>query len=163
MTIKPGDRLPDATFKRFGASGLEDFKLGDHLKGKKVILFAVPGAFTPSCNEKHLPGYIANADKIKQEGVSEIICIAVNDPFVMKHWGQAAGADGKITMLPDWNGAFVDSLGLSFDASGAGLGKRAKRFSMIVEDGVVKDLQVEEVASAVELSSADACMVRLKK
>lgn len=163
MTIKTGDTVPNVTLKRMGASGIEDVMVADYLKGKKVVLFGTPGAFTPACAQKHLPGYVAHADKIKSQGIDEIICVSVNDPFVMKHWGEVSEASGKVTMLPDWSAELVTALGLTFDASGAGLGMRAKRFSMIVENGVVVDLQVEDVPSSVELSGADACMVRLAK
>lgn len=163
MTIKIGDTIPDANLKRLGANGMEDVNVASYLKGKKVVLFAVPGAFTPSCAQKHLPGYVSNADKIKANGIDEIICVAVNDPFVMKHWGEIAGAEGKVTMLPDGNGEFIEKLGLSFDGSGAGLGKRAQRFSMVIDNNIVKDLQVEAAPSAVELSGAEACLVNLKK
>ncbi|MGZ9108954.1 MAG: redoxin family protein [Micavibrio sp.] len=161
MTIQTGDRIPDITLKILGASGLEDIKTGDYFKGRKIVLFAVPGAFTPSCALKHLPGYINEANSIKAKGVDEIICLAVNDPFVMKHWGEVAGADGKVTMLPDGNGELTKALGLGMDGSGAGLGFRSKRFSMIVEDGIVKDLQVEEKASDVGVTGAESCAVRL--
>lgn len=161
MTIQTGDKIPAVTLKKLGANGLEDVHTDALFAGRKVILFGVPGAFTPSCAQKHLPGYVAEADNLKSKGVDEIICVAVNDPFVMNHWGEFAGATGKVTMLPDGNGEFVSALGLTFDGSGAGLGKRALRFAMIVEDGVVTDLQVEEKPSDVELTSANACALRL--
>ena len=161
MTIKIGDALPNVTLKRLGENGMEDISFAEYIKGKKIVLFAVPGAFTPGCTIKHLPGYVNNADKIKATGVDEIICVAVNDPFVMKAFGEHAKADGKITMLPDWNAELVSAFGLSFDASGAGLGTRAKRFSMVIENGKVTDLQVEETPSNVELSGAEACLVKL--
>lgn len=161
MTIQIGDALPNVTLKRLGENGMEDVAFGDYIQGKKIVLFAVPGAFTPGCTIKHLPGYVNNADKIKATGVDEIICVAVNDPFVMKAFGEQAKADGKITMIPDWKAELVDALGLSFDASGAGLGKRAKRFSMVIENGKVTDLQVEETPSNIELSGAEACLVKL--
>lgn len=161
MTIKTGDSLPQITLKRFGENGLEDISTASVFADKKVVLFGVPGAYTPSCAQKHLPGYVANADSIKAKGVDEIICVAVNDPFVMKAWGESAAAAGKVTMLPDWKAEFTGAMGLTFDASGAGLGTRAKRFSMIVENGIVRDIQVEETPSTVELSGAEACLVRL--
>jgi len=161
MTIQTGDRIPDITLKILGENGMEDIETGDYFKGRKIVLFAVPGAFTPSCALKHLPGYINEANSIKAKGVDEIICLAVNDPFVMKHWGEVAGADGKVTMLPDGNGELTTALGLGMDGSGAGLGFRSKRFSMIVEDGIVKDLQVEEKASDVSVTGAESCAVRL--
>lgn len=161
MTIKIGDSIPSVSLKRLGENGMEDFSFADYIKGKKIVLFAVPGAYTPGCSLKHLPGYVANADTIKSKGVDEIICIAVNDPFVMKAWGESAGAPGKVTMVSDWNAALVSAMGLTFDASGAGLGTRAQRFSMIIENGIVKDLQVEPAASSIDLSSADTCLLRL--
>ena len=161
MTIKIGDRIPDLNLKRLGANGMEDINTTALFKGRKIVLFAVPGAFTPSCALKHLPGYINNAAGIKAKGVDEIICMAVNDPFVMKHWGEVAGAEGKVTMLSDGNGELTRAFDLGMDGSGAGLGFRARRFSMIVENGIITDLQVEEKASDVDLSSAESCAVRL--
>lgn len=161
MTIQIGDAIPNVTMKRFGAAGLEDFSFSDYIKNKKVVLFAVPGAYTPTCALKHLPGYVANAESIKSKGVDEIICLSVNDPFVMKAWGESANAADKVTMTSDWNAALVSAMGLTMDGSGAGLGTRAQRFSMVIENGIVKDLQVEPVASAVELSGADVCLARL--
>ena len=161
MTIKIGDTIPDISLKRLGENGMEDLIFGDYIKGKKIVLFAVPGAFTPGCTIKHLPGYVTNADKIKATGVDEIICVAVNDPFVMKAFGAQANADGKVTMLPDWKAELTSAMGLTFDASGAGLGTRAQRFSMVIENGVVTDLQLEAVPSAIELTGAEACLVKL--
>jgi peroxiredoxin len=161
MTIKTGDSAPNATLKRLGTAGMEEIAFADYIKGKKIVLFAVPGAYTPTCALKHLPGYVANAEKIKATGVDEIICLSVNDPFVMKAWGESAGAAGKVTMLPDWKAELVTAMGLTMDGSGAGLGTRAQRFSMVIENGIVTDLQVEPVASAVELSGADVCLARL--
>lgn len=161
MTIAIGQTLPNITLKMLRENGVQDVVLFDYLKNKKVVMFAVPGAYTPTCNLKHLPGYVANADAIKANGVDEIICLSVNDPFVMKAWGESAGATGKVTMLPDWKAELVTALGLTLDGTGAGLGTRAQRFVMVIENGVVKDLQVEPVASAVELSGADVCLTRL--
>ncbi len=161
MTVKIGDALPNVILKRLGENGMEDLAFGEYIKGRKVVLFAVPGAFTPGCTLKHLPGYVANADQIKATGIDEIICIAVNDPFVMKAFGEQAQAEGKVTMLPDWKAELVGALGLTFDASGAGLGIRAKRFSMVIDNGQVTDLQIEETPSNVELSGAEACLVKL--
>lgn len=162
MTIKIGDTIPSVSVKRLGDSGMESVDIAQYIAGRKVVIFAVPGAFTPSCAQKHLPGYIQNADSIKASGIDEIICMAVNDPFVMKHWGEAAGAAGKITMLPDGNAEFTRAIGLEMDGSGAGLGLRSKRYSMIVDKGVVKSLDIEAAASDVELSGAEACMLKLK-
>lgn len=161
MTIKIGDKIPSVTLKKMGASGLEEINTADAVAGKKVVLFAVPGAFTPSCDQKHLPGYVSQSDAIRAKGIDEIICVAVNDPFVMNHWGQSAGATGKVSMWPDGNGAFAEALGLTFDGAGAGLGKRLLRFVMVIENGVVMSLDVEAKPSDVELSGAQACLVKL--
>lgn len=161
MTISTGQNIPSITLKRLGAGGMEDINIADYIAGKKVILFGLPGAFTPSCAQKHLPGYVDHADAIKAKGVDEIICIAVNDPFVMQHWGEVAGADGKVTMIPDGNAELTKALGLEFDGSGFGLATRSKRYAMIVNDGVVESLDVEEAPSDVELSGAQACMLKL--
>lgn len=158
MTIKPGDKIPSVTIKRMGAGGLEDLNIGDYIAKKKVVIFAVPGAFTPSCSMKHLPGYIENAAAIKAKGIDEIICIAVNDPFVMQHWGENSGAAGRITMVPDGNGEFTKKIGMEFDGSGAGLSFRSRRYSMVVDKGVVKTINVEAAPSDVELSSAGTCL-----
>jgi peroxiredoxin len=162
MTIKTGDKIPSVKLKRLGVSGMEEVDIASYVADKKVVVFAVPGAFTPSCAQKHLPGYIQNAEQIKSEGIDEIICVAVNDPFVMKHWGEVSGADGKVTMMPDGNGAFTKAIGLEMDGSGAGLGFRSKRYAMVIDHGVVKDLQVEASPGDVELSGAQACLLRLK-
>ncbi len=161
MTISVGEKLPSVSVKRLGEGGMEDFNVADYVAGKTVVIFAVPGAFTPSCAEKHLPGYINNAAAIKAKGVDEILCISVNDPFVMKHWGTSAGAEGKITMVPDGNGEFTKALGLDFDGSGAGLATRSQRYMMVVKDGVVESLEIEGAPSDVELSSAETCLARL--
>lgn len=161
MSIQAGDKIPSVTVKRMGAGGLEDLDIAAYIAGRKVVIFAVPGAFTPSCAQKHLPGYIKAADDLKAKGVDEIICIAVNDPFVMAHWAETAGASGKVTLIPDGNGEFTRAMGMDFDGSGAGLSIRSKRYSLIAEDGVIKDLQVEAAPSDVELSSANSCLARL--
>lgn len=162
MTIQIGDTFPSITLKRLGNNGLEEFNTAEVLQGKTIVLFAVPGAFTPSCHQKHMPGYLAQLDTLRAKGVDAVICLAVNDPFVAKAWSDASGATGKIDVWPDGNAAVITALDLGFDGSGAGLGTRAKRFSMILENGIVKDLQIEETPSAVELSSAESCVVRLK-
>ena len=161
MSIKVGDKLPSVKVKHLTATGMAELSTDDLFKGKKVVLFAVPGAFTPTCSKTHLPGYVSSADKLKAKGVDEIVCLSVNDPFVMNAWAEQAGAQGKITMLPDHDAELTKALGLDLDARGAGLGTRAKRFSMVVENGVVKSLDVEENPSAVSVSGADACMVKL--
>lgn len=161
MTIKIGDALPAVTLKKLGENGIEDIDTANYFKDKKALIFGVPGAFTPTCSEQHLPGFVESAQAIKEKGIDEIICIAVNDPFVMKHWGLAAGVDNKVTMLPDGNGDFTKATGLGFDGSGFGLNFRCKRFSMIVEDGVVKDLQVENSPGELDVAAAGACLRRL--
>ena len=161
MSIHVGDTIPEIILKHLGNDGVEDLNIAEYIRDKKVVIFGTPGAFTPACAQKHLPGYVMKADQIREEGIDEIICISVNDPFVMKHWGEVANATGKVTMLPDWDAKFVDALGLTFDASGAGLGKRSQRFMMIVDNGVVRDLQVEEKGSDVILSSAESCALKL--
>lgn len=161
MTIQKGDTLPGVILKKKGDDGIDDIDTSSYFKNKKVVLFGVPGAFTPPCTEKHLPGYIEKADEIKSNGVDEIICVAVNDPFVVKKWEEVTNVDGKITMLSDGNNEFVQAMGLTFDGSGLGLGTRSRRFSMIVENGVVVDVETEEKPSDVELTSAATCLAKL--
>jgi peroxiredoxin len=157
MTIAKGDRLPDVTLVKATENGPEKVQTGEYFKGKKVALFSVPGAFTPTCSAKHLPGYVEKAAELKAKGVDEIVGTAVNDAFVMGAWNKAAGSQ-DITMLADGNGEFAEKLGLTMDGSGFGLGKRAQRYSMIVDDGVVQELNVEapgdfKVSSAEHLLS----------
>jgi len=142
MTISKGDALPDVTVVKATENGPEKVQTGEYFKGKKVALFSVPGAFTPTCSAKHLPGFVDKAAELKAKGVDEIIGTAVNDAFVMVAWNKASGSS-DITMLADGNGDFAEALGLTMDGSGFGLGKRGQRFSMIVEDGVVQELNVE--------------------
>ena len=144
MTIAQGDKIPATTFKKMTDGGPADVSSDELFKGRTVALFSVPGAFTPTCSAKHLPGFVDSADALKAKGVDEIVCTAVNDAFVMGAWGKSAGADGKVSMLADGNGDFVKAIGLTMDATGAGLGQRGQRFSMIVKDGVVTTLNVEE-------------------
>lgn len=154
MTIKVGDRLPDATFAVMGEKGPEPRTTKDVFAGKKVALFAVPGAFTPTCHRNHLPGFLENLDVIKDKGVDTIACVSVNDVFVMDAWGKATGADGKILMLADGSAGFAKAIGLELDATAGGLGVRSKRFSMIVDDGVVAALNVEEAPGTADVSGA---------
>lgn len=160
MTIKAGDRLPNVTFSRMGAAGPEKIEADTLFKGKKAVLFAVPGAFTPTCSAKHLPGFIDQADAIRAKGVDLIACVSVNDVFVMNAWGKASNADDKVAMLADGNGEFARAVGLELDASGFGMGKRAKRFAMIIDNGVVKSLFIEE-PGAFEVSSAEHVLKNL--
>ena len=159
MTIATGDCIPTCTLKTMGANGPEDITTADIFNGKKVVLFAVPGAFTPGCSMTHLPGYVVNADKIKAMGVDTIACVSVNDAFVMGAWGQAQNAD-EVLMLADGNGSFTAALGLELDGSGFGLGTRSQRYAMIVEDGVVKELQIE-AGPGVDVSAAEPIMALL--
>ncbi|HQS98316.1 MAG: peroxiredoxin [Novosphingobium sp. 16-62-11] len=142
MTIAVGDKLPDVKIVKATADGPEAVQSSEYFKGKKVALFSVPGAFTPTCSAKHLPGYVEKAADLKAKGIDEIACTAVNDAFVMKAWGAASGS-ADVTMLADGNGDLAEALGLTMDGSGFGLGKRGQRFSMVVNDGVVEQLFVE--------------------
>jgi peroxiredoxin len=158
MAIQEGDKIPELTLKTPNADGMpEDITTADLFGGKKVVLFAVPGAFTPLCSAQHLPGFIEKADEIRAKGVDTIVCLAVNDAFVMGAWSKDRGAGDKIVMLADGNGDFTRALGLEMDVSMAGLGQRAQRFAMIVDDGVVSKLAVEEPMKF-EVSGADAIL-----
>lgn len=143
MTIKVGERLPDVPLAVATSEGPKPTTSGQFFADKRVALFAVPGAFTPTCSARHLPSYVEKAGELKDKGVDAIACISVNDPFVMGAWGKQDGSE-DITMLADGNGAFADAVGLSFDGSQFGMGKRSQRYSMIVNDGVVEQLNVEE-------------------
>ncbi len=156
MAVQVGDRLPKSTFRTMGPDGRPAERTTDDVfKGRKVVLFAVPGAFTPTCHKNHMPGFVAKADEIKAKGVDAIVVTAVNDAFVMDAWTKASGCDGKIEYIADGNGDFARAVGLSFDASGNGLGTRSKRYSMVVEDGVVKSLNIEETPGKAEVSGAE--------
>jgi peroxiredoxin len=158
MTIQVGERVPEATLRRMGESGMETVDIKEYFDGRKVVLFAVPGAFTPTCSEKHLPGFLEEADTIRAKGVDAIACVAVNDPFVLKAWDHATGATGRIDIFSDGNAEFTRALGLDFDGSGVGLGTRSRRYAMVVDDGVVKTLLIEEAPSQAETSSAAAIL-----
>jgi len=142
MTIQVGERLPDLPLSVAGPDGPQPTTSGEYFKGKRVALFAVPGAFTPTCSARHLPSYVEKAQELKAQGIGEIACISVNDPFVMAAWNERDGSD-DITMLADGNGAFTDAVGLTMDGSKFGMGQRSQRYSMIVDDGVVEQLNVE--------------------
>ena len=162
MTIAPGDTLPEATLVKMGADGPEPVSLADHAKGKKVVVFAVPGAFTPTCHAAHVPSFIRTKDQFAEKGVDEIICVSVNDPFVMKAWGEATGAtEAGITMLGDAESAFTKAIGMNFDAPPAGLIARSKRYAMIVEDGTVTTLHVEESPGVCDVSGGEALLKEL--
>ena len=154
MAIKVGDKLPEATFMTMGADGMpKPMTTAEAFGGKKVALFAVPGAFTPTCTKQHLPGFVANEMALKNKGLAAIYCTAVNDIFVMNAWGQQAGADGKVQMLADGSAAFAKAIGLEID-TGLRLGVRSKRYSMVVDNGVVTVLNVEDAPPNHEKSSA---------
>lgn len=159
MSIKVGDKLPDVNFKIMGKEGPENISTADVFAGKKVVLFAVPGAFTPGCTVTHLPGYVVNADKIKAKGVDTIACVAVNDAFVMDAWGKSQNAE-ELLMLADGNGEFTRAVDLVMDASGYGMGSRSRRYAMIVNDGVVTHLAVEP-AGGIDESSAEKILSHL--
>ena len=142
MAIKQGDKLPDGKFKVMGAEGPKEITVDEVFKGKKVVVFSVPGAFTPTCSKQHLPSYLANYDKIKAQGVDTIACMSVNDVFVMNAWRKSQNAE-ELLMLADGNADFTKALGLELDASGFGMGTRSRRFALVDEDGVVRHLAVE--------------------
>jgi len=155
MAIAIGDSLPDATFRVAGADGITPMSTSELVAGKKVVLFAVPGAFTPTCHLKHLPGFIQNAEAFRKKGVDTVACVAVNDPFVVGAWEEASGGKGKVLFLSDGNVEFTKKIGMDFDGSGIGLGTRSKRYAMLVEDGVVKALNTEESPGVAEVSTAE--------
>jgi peroxiredoxin len=143
MTIQAGDRMPSGKLKTMTAEGPKDVSTDELFKGRKVVLFSVPGAFTPTCDAKHLPGFIQNAEQLKAKGVDTIACMAVNDVFVMNAWGKHSNVGDKVLMLADGNGDYARALGLELDARGFGMGTRGQRFALIVDDGVVQTVNVE--------------------
>jgi peroxiredoxin len=157
MAISVGDKIPSAKLKR---TDMSDITTDEIFGGKKVVVFAVPGAFTPTCSNQHLPGFVAKASEIKAKGVDEVVCMSVNDAFVMKAWGEAQGTGDGVTMLADGNAEFASALGLDFDGSGIGFGTRAQRFAMVVNDGVVELLNVE-APMKFEVSDADTILAAL--
>lgn len=161
MTIQVGDTLPSGSFKVKTSDGIDDLSSDDLFNGKKVVLFSLPGAFTPTCSAKHLPGYISNADALKAKGVDEIACLAVNDAFVMGAWGEAQGAAGKVTMLADGSGTYTNALGMELDLGGLGLGVRGKRFAMVVDDGKVTHLAEEPNPGELDVSAAEKILAEL--
>ncbi len=161
MAIQVGDALPsDVKLKEMGESGPKDVPVGELFKGKRVVVFAVPGAFTPTCSMKHLPGFVSGAQNLKAKGVDDIVCVSVNDAFVMDAWGKAQGAAGKVRMLADGNGEFTRAIGLELDASGFGMGKRSQRYAMVVKDGKVEQLHVEP-GGGLNVSSCEAVSAKL--
>ena len=161
MTIAKGDSLPDATFRVLGAEGIDSLSTKDVFGGKKVVLFAVPGAFTPTCHLKHLPGFIDNADAFKRKGIDTVACVAVNDPFVLGTWSDISGGKSKVLFLSDGNAEFTKKIGMDFDGSGIGLGTRSKRYAMLVDDGVVKVLHTEDSPGVADVSTAEKLMAAL--
>lgn len=162
MTITTGDALPDATLTRLGADGPEQVSLADLTKGRKVVIFAVPGAFTPTCHSAHVPSFIRTKDDFTAKGVDEIICISVNDPFVMKAWGEATGATAAgLSLLSDGTGAYTAEIGMNFDAPPVGLMGRSKRYAMLVDDGIVKVLHAEDSPGTCEISGGEAMLAAL--
>lgn len=160
MAITIGDKIPTTTFMTMTDNGPEPVESDSYFAGRRVALFSVPGAFTPTCSARHLPGYVDKAGELKAKGIDEIACTAVNDAFVMGAWGKSAATDGAVTMLADGNGDFVKALGLEMDGTGFGMGHRGQRFSMVVKDGVVEQLNVEAPGDF-KLSSADHMLAAL--
>jgi len=160
MPIKIGDRVPAATLVKMTDNGPQPIDSEEYFRGRRIALFSVPGAFTPTCSARHLPGFVERAEELKAKGVDEVACIAVNDAFVLQAWAESADAVGKVTMLADGNGDYARALGLTMDGSKFGLGERGSRWSAIVDDGVVEQLNVEE-PGAFNVSSADYMIDRL--
>ena len=161
MTIQIGDKVPSVNFKKLTADGLVDVPSEDYFKGRKVALFSVPGAFTPTCSAPHVPSYVGNADALKAKGVGAVACVSVNDAFVMKAWGEALSVGEAVEMLADGNGEFARATGLTMDGSGYGLGERSTRFSMLVDDGTLTQLNVESNPSEMDVSSAEHMLGQL--
>ncbi|MBN9888800.1 peroxiredoxin [Salipiger abyssi] len=162
MAISKGDTLPGATLSQMGPEGPEQVKLEDKLAGRKVVIFAVPGAFTPTCHSAHVPSFIRTKDGFAEKGVDEIICVSVNDPFVMKAWGEATGAtEAGITMLSDAESAFTKAIGMDFTAPPAGLIARSKRYAMLVEDGVVTLFHAESSPGECEISAGEGLLAAM--
>ncbi len=161
MTIAIGDKLPDVTFRQMTGDGPQEIKTAVFFDGRKVVLFGVPGAFTPTCHNKHVPGFIKNADALKAKGVDAIACVSVNDAFVLGAWEKDTGAQGAITFLADGNGDFTRAAGLEMDGTGFGLGLRCKRFVALIDDGVVKSLAIEPAPGEVAETSAEAMLAQL--
>jgi glutaredoxin/glutathione-dependent peroxiredoxin len=155
MAIEPGSKLPNAKFKTMTETGPAEVSADELFKGRKVALFAVPGAFTPACHARHLPGFLQRADEFRAKGVDLIACTAVNDIFVLDAWAKASGADGKAAFLADGNGDFAKAIGLDMDGTAIGFGIRSKRYAMLIDDGVVKTLHIETKPGVVEESSAE--------
>src|SRR5689334_10703596 len=160
MTIKEGDQMPVGSLTLITKDGPQKISSTDYFKGKKVVLFSVPGAFTPTCDAKHLPGFVERAGDFKSKGVATVACMAVNDAFVMKAWGKAQNTDDKVDMLADGNGEYTKLLGLELDASGFGMGTRGQRFALVIDNGVVKQVNVEQKGEF-KVSSAEHALTQL--
>ncbi|MCB1626032.1 MAG: peroxiredoxin [Pseudomonadales bacterium] len=160
MAIKAGDKMPSGTLKHMTKDGPKDISTNELFKGKTVVLFSVPGAFTPTCDAKHLPGFVQHAEKIKEKGVDTIACMAVNDVFVMNAWGKSSNVGDKVLMLADGNGDYAKALGLSLDAKGFGMGERGQRFAITVTDGIAKTVNIE-APGKFEVSSAEHVLGQL--
>jgi peroxiredoxin (alkyl hydroperoxide reductase subunit C) len=160
MTIAVGDKIPDVKVKLPGPNGPEDAQTGELLGSGTVVLFGLPGAFTPTCNDYHLPGFLIRADDLKAKGVGAIYCVSVNDAFVMDAWGKANGVEGKVGLIADGSATFTKAMGLDVDLTGGGLGVRSKRYAAVIKDGIVTHLAVEDTL-ALEVSSADAVLQAL--
>ena len=160
MSINVGDRIPEATLVKATPDGPQPVSSEEFFAGRRVALFSVPGAFTPTCSARHLPGFVERAEELKAKGVDEVACTAVNDAFVLQAWAEGAGAQGKVTMLADGNGDFARALGLTMDGSKFGMGQRGQRWSAIVNDGVVEQLNIE-AAGEFRVSSADYLLEHL--
>jgi peroxiredoxin len=160
MTIKAGDHMPEGKFKTMGEKGPQDLSTAELFDGKRVVLFSVPGAFTPTCSAKHLPGYVELADKLRAKGVDTIACMAVNDVFVMNAWGKASNVAGKVLMLADGNGEYARALGLEMDGRGFGMGMRGQRFAIVVDKGVAKQVDIE-APGQFKVSAAEAVLAQL--
>jgi peroxiredoxin len=160
MAVSVGDRVPDATLVKISAEGPQPVSTPDFFGGRTVALFAVPGAFTPTCSAKHLPGFVEHAQALKDKGIDEIACVSVNDAFVMGAWGQSSGVEGKVTMLADGNGSFTEAMGLVLDATGFGMGKRSQRYSLVAKDGAITHLFVED-GGQFQVSSAEHMLGQL--
>jgi len=158
--IKVGDRLPSVSVREVKEGGVQEISTDDFFKGKKIALFAVPGAFTSTCSVKHLPSFVNNAEALKKKGIDAVVCTAVNDPAVLRAWAEQGNATGKVTMLADGNGDLARALGLEVDLTKAGMGKRSRRYSMVVDNGVVKQLNVEE-PGAFGVSSGDHMLTQI--
>ena len=161
MTIKAGDRLPSVTLHEMGAEGPQPVTTDDLCRGRRVVLFGVPGAFTPTCSNAHVPGFLANAHAIKGKGVDEIACLSVNDAFVMGAWAEAQNTGADVRMLADGDGAFAEAAGLVLDLKGHGLGVRSQRFAIVVRDGVVESVEVEPDPTQAEATGAERTLERL--